>query len=181
MKRCTHLATFLASLARVIGPGGLRKSLVGICRLHWRYPGHCKGSQYQEIGGRARTNLEADGNAGPTTLKDGDITVSEALHPRMKGITQGDPAFVWAGHPEKDGGVKLDLLDVTPPVAVCMGLVHLLRHEGPRDSSNREGQRLSKEVLLLPVSVDASSRFLEASSTGVHPQPRGRDLPEGRH
>jgi hypothetical protein len=33
MKRATDLATFFASLARVIGPGGLRKSLVGIWRL----------------------------------------------------------------------------------------------------------------------------------------------------
>jgi hypothetical protein len=36
MKRCTHLATFFASFARVIGPGGLRKSFVGICLLHCR-------------------------------------------------------------------------------------------------------------------------------------------------
>lgn len=34
MKRCTHLATFFASFARVMGPGGLRKSFVGICLLH---------------------------------------------------------------------------------------------------------------------------------------------------
>ena len=33
MKRCTVLATFLASFALVIGWGGLRKSLVGIWRL----------------------------------------------------------------------------------------------------------------------------------------------------
>ena len=30
MNRATDLATFFASFARVIGPGGLRKSLVGI-------------------------------------------------------------------------------------------------------------------------------------------------------
>jgi hypothetical protein len=30
MKRPTDLATFFASFARVMGPGGLRKSLVGI-------------------------------------------------------------------------------------------------------------------------------------------------------
>lgn len=32
--RCTVFATFFANFDRVIGPGGLRKSRVGICRLH---------------------------------------------------------------------------------------------------------------------------------------------------
>ena len=41
MNLCTVLATFFANLERVIGSGGLRKSLVGICRLHGAYPGHC--------------------------------------------------------------------------------------------------------------------------------------------
>ena len=35
IKRETHLAMFFASFARVMGPGGLLKSFVGICRLHW--------------------------------------------------------------------------------------------------------------------------------------------------
>lgn len=39
-KRCTVFATFLASLARVMGPGGVLKSLVGIWRLQEAYPGH---------------------------------------------------------------------------------------------------------------------------------------------
>ena len=34
MKREMHFATFFASLARVMGPGGLLKSFVGICLLH---------------------------------------------------------------------------------------------------------------------------------------------------
>lgn len=85
-----------------------------------------------------RTNLKANGNARATTLKDGNIAVPEALHPGMKGVTQGDPAFVWASHPEEDWGVKLDLLYVTPPVTIRVRFVHLLRYEGPRHSSNWE-------------------------------------------
>jgi hypothetical protein len=40
MNRLTQLAMFLANLALVIGPFGLLKSIVGICLVQARYPGH---------------------------------------------------------------------------------------------------------------------------------------------
>ena len=40
MKRWIDFATFLANFERVLGPGGERKSLVGICLLQALYLSH---------------------------------------------------------------------------------------------------------------------------------------------
>jgi len=71
MNRWTHLATFFASFARVMGWGGLQKSLVGICRLHCLYPGHCRRNRHMhwiDIGQIKGAYLKTDGDTGATAL-----------------------------------------------------------------------------------------------------------------
>jgi len=145
MNRWMHLAIFLANLARVIGPGGLRKSLVGICLLHGRYPGHCNDQHYGCLNAKVETYLKTDRNTRSTPPEDRTVSVLQAVHSRMKSIGQRDTTLFWVWHPAVDWSIKSDLFYITLPVTVGVRHIHLLRDERPHGACGGEGQCLLEE------------------------------------
>lgn len=81
INRWTHFATFFANLARVMGPGGLRKSFVGICLLHCRYPGH--SSRIDTLGPRPSKTV----SSRFSSLRTRECKASESGIPHSEGFS----------------------------------------------------------------------------------------------
>jgi hypothetical protein len=71
----------------------------------------------------------------------------------MQGIGEWDSAFTGVFHPEMDGCLHVDLFDIPTAIAVCVWLIHKLRHERTGDAGRREGQGLFEELELISVRV----------------------------
>lgn len=159
MKRSTHLATFFASLARVMGPGGLRKSFVGICRLHGRYPGHLRTSQKggygygYGYGVKGPAHLNTDGNTGSPPLKDGFFRILEMPHTRTQSIGQWNATFLGAMHPKIYGRLQICFFDISSTITVCVGHIHLLWYKKTCGWGRWKLESVLEGLLLLPVSI----------------------------